>query len=112
MAAQTNPKAKTMPRIRYVHRKRISGRFSGSGDETAAEKVEGPPGLVGMLRQEMAGRYPADLERQWQTPRAVVMRDARPWLAVMIRDKNQTITKSLSFLCAPDPVDPRGPKGK
>jgi hypothetical protein len=27
MAAQTNPKAKTMPRIRYVHRTRISGRI-------------------------------------------------------------------------------------
>jgi hypothetical protein len=52
------------------------------------------------------------LERQWQTPLAVVMRDARPRLAIMIRDKNQTITKSLCFLCAPDTVDPQGPKGK
>jgi hypothetical protein len=32
-------------------------------------------------------------------------------LAVMFRDKNQTITKSMSFLGAPDTVDPRGPKG-
>jgi len=52
------------------------------------------------------------LERQWQRPQVVVMRDARTRLAVMVRDKNQTITKSLSFLCAPDTVDPRGPKGK
>ncbi len=52
------------------------------------------------------------LERQWQRQQVVVMRDARTRLAVMVRDKNQTITKSLSFLCAPDTVDPRGPKGK
>jgi hypothetical protein len=51
------------------------------------------------------------LERQWQRQQVVVMRDARTRLAVMVRDKNQTITKSLSFLCAPDTVDPRGPKG-
>jgi hypothetical protein len=52
------------------------------------------------------------LERQWQRQQVVVMRDARTKLAVMVRDKNQTITKSLSFRCAPDTVDPRGPKGK
>ncbi len=52
------------------------------------------------------------LERQWQSPQAVVMRDAQTILAVMFRDNNQTITKALSFLCAPDTVDPRGPKGK
>jgi hypothetical protein len=40
------------------------------------------------------------------------MRDARTRLIVMFRDKNQTITKSLSFLCAPDTVDPRGAKSK
>jgi len=51
------------------------------------------------------------LERRWQSPQTVVMRDARTMLAVMFRDKNQTITKSMSFLCAPDTVDPRGPKG-
>jgi hypothetical protein len=53
-----------------------------------------------------------ELERLWQLPQVVVMRDARTRLAVMVRDKNQTITKSLSFLCAPDAADPRGPKGK
>jgi hypothetical protein len=52
------------------------------------------------------------LERRWQSPQTVVMRDAQTMLAVMFRDKNQTITKSMSFLCAPDTVDPRGPKGK
>ena len=52
------------------------------------------------------------LEREWERPQVVVMRDARTRLAVMVRDKNQTITKSLSFLCAPDTVDPREPKGK
>jgi len=52
------------------------------------------------------------LERQWQSPQAVVMRDAQTILAVMFRDNNQTITKALSFLCAPDTVDPRGPKGR
>jgi hypothetical protein len=52
------------------------------------------------------------LERRWQGGPAVAMRDARTRLIVMFRDKNQTITKSLSFLCAPDTVDPRGPKGK
>ncbi len=52
------------------------------------------------------------LERQWQSPQAVVMRAAQTMLAVMFRDKNQTITTSMSFLCAPDTVDPRGPKGK
>jgi hypothetical protein len=52
------------------------------------------------------------LERQWQTPQEVVMRDAQTILAVMFRDNNQTITKAMSFLCAPDTVDPRGPKGK
>ena len=40
------------------------------------------------------------------------MRDAQTILAVMFRDNNQTITKALSFLCAPDTVDPRGAKGK
>jgi hypothetical protein len=52
------------------------------------------------------------LERRWQGGQAVAMRDARAKLIVMFRDKNQTITKSLSFLCGPDTVDPRGPKGK
>jgi hypothetical protein len=52
------------------------------------------------------------LEGQWQRQQVVVMRDAQTRLAVMVRDKNQTITKSLSFLCAPDAADPRGPKGK
>ena len=52
------------------------------------------------------------LERRRQSPQAVVMRDAQTILAVMFRDNNQTITKALSFLCAPDTVDPRGPKGK
>jgi len=46
MDAQTKPKAKTTTTIRYVHRKRISKRFSGRGDETVAEKVEGPAGLL------------------------------------------------------------------
>jgi hypothetical protein len=40
------------------------------------------------------------------------MRDAQTRLIVMFRDENQAITKSLSFLCTPDTVDPRGPKGK
>ena len=51
------------------------------------------------------------LERR-HSPQTVVMRDARTMLAVVFRDQNQTITKSMSFLCAPDTVDPRGPKGK
>ena len=34
-----------------------------------------------------------ELERQWQRPQTVVMRDARTMLAVMFRDKNQTITR-------------------
>ena len=51
------------------------------------------------------------LERRRQSPQAVVMRDAQTILTVMFRDKDQTITKSMSFLCAPDTVDPRGPKG-
>ena len=50
------------------------------------------------------------LERR-QSPQTVVMRDAQTMLTVMSRDKDQTITKSMSFLCAPDTVDPRGPKG-
>ena len=52
------------------------------------------------------------LERRRQSPQTVVMRDAQTMLTVMFRDKNQTITKSMSFLCAPDTVDPRGAKGK
>jgi hypothetical protein len=52
------------------------------------------------------------LEGQWQSPQAVVMRDAQTMLAVMFRDNNQTVTTAMSFLCAPDTVDPRGPKGK
>jgi hypothetical protein len=52
------------------------------------------------------------LERQWQRPQAVLARDARTGLAVMFRDKDRTITKSMSFFCAPDTVDPREPKGK
>jgi hypothetical protein len=52
------------------------------------------------------------LERQWQSPQTVVMRDAQTMLTVMFRDKHQTITRSMSFLCAPDTVDPRGTKGK
>lgn len=40
MDAETNPKAKTITTIRYVHRKRISERFSGTCDETVAEKVD------------------------------------------------------------------------
>jgi hypothetical protein len=43
MDAETNPTAKTITTIRYVHRKRISERFSGKGDETVAEKVDDPP---------------------------------------------------------------------
>jgi hypothetical protein len=42
MDAETNPKAKTITTIRYVHRKRISERFWGKGDETVAEKVDDP----------------------------------------------------------------------
>jgi len=52
------------------------------------------------------------LERRRQSSQTVVMRDAQTMLTVMFRDKNQTITKSMSYLCAPDTVDPRGPKGK
>jgi hypothetical protein len=52
------------------------------------------------------------LERRRQSPQTVVMRDAQTMLTVMFRDKNQTITKSMFFLCAPDTVDPRGAKGK
>jgi hypothetical protein len=52
------------------------------------------------------------LERRRQSPQTVVMRDAQTMLTVMFRDKDQTITKSMSFLCAPDTVDPRGPRGK
>jgi hypothetical protein len=52
------------------------------------------------------------LERQWQSPQAVLMRDAQTMLAVMLRDNNQAVTKAMSFLCAPDTVDPRGPKRK
>jgi hypothetical protein len=52
------------------------------------------------------------LERQWQEQETVVARDAKSTLAVMFRDKTQRITKSISLLCAPDTVDPRGPKGK
>ena len=50
------------------------------------------------------------LERR-HSSQTVVMRDAQTMLTVMFRDKNQTITKSMSFLCAPDTVDPRGVKG-
>jgi hypothetical protein len=39
------------------------------------------------------------------------MRDAQTMLAIMFRDKNQTITKAMSFLCAPATVDSRGPGG-
>jgi len=42
MAAQTNPKAKMTPKIRYVHSNRISDRFSGASDKNLAEKVDGP----------------------------------------------------------------------
>jgi hypothetical protein len=52
------------------------------------------------------------LERQWQEQETVVARDAKTTLAVMFRDKTQRIAKSISLLCAPDTVDPRGPKGK
>jgi hypothetical protein len=30
----------------------------------------------------------------------------------MFRDRNQTITKAMSFLCAPDTIDPPRPRGK
>lgn len=52
------------------------------------------------------------LERQWQEQETVVARDAKTKLAVMFRDKTQRITKSISLVCAPDTVDPRGSKGK
>ena len=29
----------------------------------------------------------------------------------MFRDRNQTITKAISFLCAPDTIDPPRPRG-
>jgi hypothetical protein len=29
----------------------------------------------------------------------------------MFRDRNQTITKAMSFLCAPDTIDPPRPRG-
>jgi hypothetical protein len=46
MDAQMKPKAKTITTIRYAHRKRISKRFSGRGDETVAEKIEDPAILL------------------------------------------------------------------
>jgi hypothetical protein len=64
MAAQTNPKAKMTPKMRYVHSNRISDTFSGVRDETLAEKVEARRGLVGMLRQDSpAGGSVAVLQR-------------------------------------------------
>jgi hypothetical protein len=42
MAAQTNPKAKTITTIRYVPRKRISDRVSGSDVENVAEIIRPP----------------------------------------------------------------------
>ena len=44
--AHTNPKAKTIPTIRYAHRKRILGRFSGSGHENVAQKIDDPTVLL------------------------------------------------------------------
>jgi hypothetical protein len=37
--AQTNPRAKTTTTAKYVHRKRISGTFSGGGVKNMAEKI-------------------------------------------------------------------------
>jgi|SRR5690242_10774900 hypothetical protein len=52
------------------------------------------------------------LDRQWQEQETVITRDAQTALGVMFRDKTQRITKSISLLCSPDTVDPRGSKGK
>jgi len=56
--AQTNPKAKMIPTIRYVHRKRISDRLSGSGDEIGAEKIAGPAVLLACCVNRAAERKP------------------------------------------------------
>ena len=78
------------------------------------------PGALVSSPTEVGATYTTSAEcitaidglEQRQSPQTVVMRDAQTMLTVMFRDKNQTITKSMSFLCAPDTVDPRGPKGK
>ena len=64
--AQTNPKAKTIPTIRYVHRKRIPERLSAARDHILAGKVAGPVrGLVGMVRQgRLRARAGRALRRQ------------------------------------------------
>ena len=72
--------------------KRVEGASRTTGAKVAPTP---PPGYLVLMLRRGSGRA-------WIGRR----------LAVMVRDKNQTITKSLSFLCAPDTVDPRGPKGK
>ena len=74
--------------------------------------LDSPPAEVGATYTTSAECITAidKLERR-QSSQTVVMRDAQTILTIMFRDKNQTITKSMSFLCAPDTVDPRGPKG-
>jgi hypothetical protein len=63
--------------------------------------------------KHLGSRQPSlNLRHPLLHPQNLPLRDAQTMLAVMFRDKNQTITKSMSFLCAPDTVDPRGPKGK
>jgi hypothetical protein len=42
MAAQTNPKAKMTPKMRYVHSNHHLGHILRARDENLAEKVDGP----------------------------------------------------------------------
>jgi hypothetical protein len=49
-------------------------------------------------------------QRGFRASPTVIRRDAQTMLHVDIRGKDGALASSLSWLCAPDTVDPRGPK--
>ena len=52
-----------------------------------------------------------ETERSVRAPTTAVTRDARTSLSVLFREKTGHYGRGMAWLCAPDTVDPRGPKG-
>ncbi len=92
VAAQTNPKAKMTPKMRYVHSNRISDTFSGARDENLAEKVDGPARAC----WNAASRLPGRRARQRAAPSSSL------WRLVDLRQDLLQIHLSLD-----DPIETR-----
>jgi hypothetical protein len=53
-----------------------------------------------------------ETERTFRSASTAVTRDARTSLNVLFREKTGHYGRGIGWLCTPDTVDPRGPKGK